>query len=76
MEFKKKGKAGKYSLTSLKQAEKAVRNKEQAKQHKKQQKNRQWLAVGVYKELKIFKSIKLLNILSALTAPRRLQCLL
>ena len=31
--------------------------------------------MGVYKELEIFKNIKLLNILPVLTAPKRLQCL-
>jgi hypothetical protein len=51
VEFKKKGKAKKRGLTGLKQAERAVRNKEQVKQYKKQQKNRQWLAVSIYKEL-------------------------
>ena len=34
MEFKKKGKANKYNLTSLDQAKKAAKYKEQAKQQK------------------------------------------
>ena len=76
MEFKKKGKAKKCGLTGLKQAKRATRNKEQVKQYKKWQKNRQRLAIGVYKELKIFKSIELLNILPALTVPEKLQYLL
>ena len=32
VEFKKKGKANKYNFTSLKQAKRAVKHKEQAKQ--------------------------------------------
>ena len=75
MEFKKKGKARKRGLTGLKQAKRAARNKEQAKQYKKRQKNRQRLAVGVREELKIFKSIESLNAPPTLTAPGRLQCL-
>ena len=79
VEFKKKGKANKHSLTGLKQAKKAIKYKEQAKQQKSRQKKRQQLAVGVYKELKILRSVKSLNISTippTLTTPVRLQYLL
>jgi hypothetical protein len=71
VEFKKKGKANKCGLTGRKQAERAIKYKEQVKQQISQQKKRQRLAVGVHEELKI-----LSNVLLALTTPTKLQCLL
>ena len=70
VEFKKKGKVNKCGLTGLKQAERAVKHKKQAKQQISQQKKRQRLVVEVYKELKM-----LLNAPPTLIAPVKLQCL-